>query len=239
MTPRGGSAPREALSRDRVLATAVATADRRGLEAVSMRQLAKELGVVPMALYRHVASKDELLDGMVDRVIGEIAAPETGLPWRGTLRSRILSARSTLLRHPWARRVMESKTVPTPIVLGYLNSTIGVQLAGGLSVDLTHHAMHALGSRIFGFTQELYNNSQDAEPIPDEAVEQLAQAFPAIAAIAVSRDHDGSSVVGSGCDDQFEFEFALDVVLDGIERLHRIGWTSSMAATSAAAATEC
>ncbi len=226
MTQRSGSSKREVLTRDRVLATAVAVADSRGLAAVSMRQLAAEFGVVPMAFYRHVASKDELLDGMIDRIIGEIDHPDPTLDWRTAVRARILSARAVLLRHPWARRVMESKTVPTPIVLGYLDSTIGLLLAGGLSVDLTHHAMHALGSRIFGFTQELYNDPQNAEPLPPEAISQLAQSFPGIAAVAANRNHDGSSVVGTGCDDQFEFEFALDMVLDGVERLHRIGWRS-------------
>jgi len=147
------AARRTPLSRERVLRTAVALADDAGIDAVSMRKLAQELGVVPMALYKHVANKDELLDGMVDIVIGEMDPPDPDLDWRSAVRKRVLSARDALLRHPWTRRVMEAQTAPTPVVMGYLDSTIGLFLGGGLSVDLTHHVMHALGSRVFGFTQ--------------------------------------------------------------------------------------
>jgi AcrR family transcriptional regulator len=227
-------AQREHLNPARVLDTAVTLADEAGIEAVSMRKLAQKLGVVPMALYKHVANKEQLLDGIVDVVVSEIAPPDPTLDWKRAVRARILSARAALLRHPWARRVMESKATPTPVVLDYIESTIAIFVAGGLSVDLTHHALHGLGSRIFGFTQELYNDSQSAGPMPPEAIEMLAQMYPHSAAVAASRPHQQSSVVGSGCDDQFEFEFALDIVLDGLERLHRQGWSSSAQRTSAA-----
>ena len=226
-------AQREYLNLARVLNTAVALADEAGIEAVSMRKLAQKLGVVPMALYKHVANKEQLLDGIVDVVVSEIAPPDPTLDWKLAVRARILSARAALLRHPWARRVMESKATPTPVVLDYIESTIAILVAGGLSVDLTHHALHALGSRVFGFTQELYNDSQSADPIPPEVLQMLAQRYPHSAAVADSRPHQQSSVVGSGCDDQFEFEFALDIVLDGLERLHRQGWSSSTRKTSA------
>jgi AcrR family transcriptional regulator len=227
-------APREYLNRARVLDTAVTLADEAGIEAVSMRKLAQKLGVVPMALYKHVANKDELLDGIVDVVVSEIAPPDPNLDWKRAIRARILSARAALLRHPWARQVMESKVTPTPVVLDYIESTIAILVVGGLSIDLTHHALHALGSRIFGFTQELYNDSQNTDPMPPEAVQLLAQTHPHSAAVVASRAHEGSSVVGSGCDDQFEFEFALDIMLDGLERLHRQGWSSSAGQTGAA-----
>ena len=304
------AARREQLNRDRVLAAAVALADAEGVDAVSMRGLAQHLSVVPMALYKHVANKDELLDGMIDAVVGEIEPPVPGPDWRAAVRRRILSARTVLLRHPWARRVMESKTTPTLTVLGYMDSTIGMFLAGGLTVDLTHHVMHALGSRIFGFTQELYEStpaadldwretvrrrilsartvllrhpwarrvmearttptpivlaymestigmllaggfsvdlvhhvmhalgsrifgftqelydSAPAAEVPPEVAQFMMATFPHIFAVATSRPHDPGSVVGPGCDDQFEFEFTLDLFLDGIDRLHRLGWHS-------------
>ena len=111
-------APRRAqLSRDRVLRTAVAFADKGGIESLSMRNLAEDLDVVPMALYKHVANKDELLDGMLDVVVGEIDAPVPGTEWKGAVRQRILSARRALLRHPWASSVIESRKNPTPVVL--------------------------------------------------------------------------------------------------------------------------
>jgi AcrR family transcriptional regulator len=229
MSPDKAAPRRTPLNRDRVLAAAVALADELGIEPVSMRRLAEELGVVPMALYKHVADKDELLDGMVDRVIDEIEPPDPDLTWRDAVRTRILSARTVLLRHPWARRVMEGRTTPTPTVLGYMDSTIAMFTAGGLSVDLTHHVMHAFGSRIFGFTQELFSDSSSPTPeMPAEAAAQLATAFPHIFAVAMSRPHDEHSVVGSGCDDQFEFEFTLDLLLDGVERLHRAHWSSEL-----------
>jgi AcrR family transcriptional regulator len=226
-------AQRGYLNLNRVLNTAVTLADEAGIGAISMRKLAQKLGVVPMALYKHVANKEQLLDGIVDVVVSEIAPPDPTLDWKRAVRARILSARAALLRHPWARRVMESKATPTPVVLDYIESTIAIFVAGGLSVDLTHHALHALGSRIFGFTQELYNDSQSADPTPPEVLQMLAQRYPHSAAVADSRPHQQSSVVGSGCDDQFEFEFALDIVLDGLERLHRQGWSSSTRRTSA------
>ncbi|MFN8158912.1 MAG: TetR/AcrR family transcriptional regulator C-terminal domain-containing protein [Candidatus Nanopelagicales bacterium] len=218
-------AARTPLSRERVLTTAVARADRDGIDAVSMRNLAQELGVVPMALYKHVAGKDELLDGMVDVVVAEIDPPGRG-GWKRALRARVLSAREAMLRHPWAPAVMESRTTPTPTVLAHMDSSIAILLEGGLSVDLTHHVMHALGSRIFGFSQELYPAPPAAE-IPPEVAAQLAAAFPHVVAVATSRPHDPGSVVGPGCDDQFEFEFGLDLLLDAIEQRHEQGWTSA------------
>src|SRR5262249_38774255 len=131
--------PRRAvLSRDRVLRTAVALADDAGIEPLSMRKLAQELGVVPMALYKHVANKDELLAGMIDIVVGEVEPPAHATDWKSAIRQRILSARQALLRHPWASRVIESRTTPTPVVLDYLDSMIGIFRAGGFSIDLTH-----------------------------------------------------------------------------------------------------
>src|SRR3954454_5438071 len=108
--------PRIPLSRDRVLRAAVALADEAGIESLNMRRLAQELGVVPMALYKHVANKDQLLDGMVDVIVGEISAPVPGADWRSAVRQRILSARESLPRHPWPSRVIESRTIPTPVV---------------------------------------------------------------------------------------------------------------------------
>ncbi|SNR60966.1 TetR/AcrR family transcriptional regulator [Blastococcus mobilis] len=227
MTDRAEAARRTPLSRERVLRTAVALADESGLASVSMRGLAQELGVVPMALYKHVANKDQLLDGMVDLVLGEIDPPDPGLDWKSAVRQRILSARGALLRHPWARRAMEAQAAPTPVVMGYLDATIGIFLGGGMSVDLTHHVMHALGSRVFGFTQELHQDGHISDPDELAAMaQQLAALFPNVVTIATYRAHDGQSVVGTGCDDQFEFEFALDLMLDGFERLHRQGWSS-------------
>jgi AcrR family transcriptional regulator len=212
--------PRLPLSRERVLLAAVALADQGGAEALSMRKLAQELGVVPMALYKHVASKDELLDGMVDVVLGEIDPPPSGTDWKTAIRQRVLSARRALLRHPWASRVIESRADATPTVLEYMDSMIGIFRAGGFSIDLTHHAMHAMGSRLLGFSQELFDDTADLGAEQAAALlRQLAGRHPNIAELVTAITHDQGSVVGRGCDDQFEFEFALDLMLDGLERL--------------------
>jgi len=175
---------------------------------------------------------------MIDVIITEIDPPATGLGWKDVVRRRILSARSVLQRHQWARQVLETRTNKTPGVLAYMDSFIGMFLDGGFSVDLTHHVMHAIGSRMWGFTQELFQ--EPAEPTDgmsaelDEAAQQLmlqemARRYPNVLAIAMASAHDPDAVVGQGCDDQFEFEFALDLLLDGIEKLHAQGWTSAPA----------
>jgi AcrR family transcriptional regulator len=217
-----GAETRAPLTKERVLRTAVALADRGGIESLSMRKLAQALDVVPMALYRHVANKDELLGGLVDVVVGEIEPPLEGTDWKTAIRARILSARRSLLRHPWASRVMESRTTPTPVVLGYMDSMIGLFRTGGFSLDVTHHALHAMGSRMFGFTQELFNDTSEADPEMDaEMFGAMADTYPYIFEIFTTISHDDRSVVGAGCDDQFEFEFALDLMLDGLEKLKR------------------
>jgi AcrR family transcriptional regulator len=209
--------PRAPLTKERILRAAVELADEGGVESISMRKIAEELDVVPMALYRHVANKDELLDAMVDAVVAEIDPPETDLDWKTAMRRRILSARRMLQRHPWAARVIESRADPTPAVIGYVDEMIGLFLSGGFSIELTHHALHAMGSRLFGFTQELFDDTAGAPPDAD-ALRALA-AFPHITELVRAITHDQGSVVGLGCDDQFEFEFALDLLLDGLERL--------------------
>jgi AcrR family transcriptional regulator len=214
---------RTPLDRERILRAAVRLADGGGVEAASMRKIAQELDVVPMALYRHVSNKDELLDGMLDVVVGEIDAPiddvdETN--WKAAVRARILSARRALLHHPWASRVMESRTEPSPTVLAYMDSMIAMFRAGGFSIDLVHHVMHAMGSRLMGFTQELFHDRGDADPQAEAQMwEALAGTYPSIYELYLTVSHDDASVVGPGCDDQFEFEFALDLLLEGIEKL--------------------
>jgi AcrR family transcriptional regulator len=226
---------RRPLSRDRVLRAAVTLADGAGVDAVSMRRLAHELGVVPMALYKHVANKDELLDGMVDTIIGEIDPPVPSPDWRTAVRQRILSARRTLRRHPWASRLIASRTVPTPVVLAYLESVIGMFRAGGFSLELTHHVTHALGSRTFGFTQQLFDNSSSIDPdVRAAALRHLSGSHPHLVEIATAGGHDAQPA-GPGCDDQFEFEFGLDLLLDGFDRLRRQGWSPTRSSGDAAA----
>jgi len=220
MTQQTTEPRRTRLNRDRVLRAAVAMADQAGIEALSMRKLAEELGVVPMALYKHVANKDELLDGMIDIVVSEIDPPAGDAGWKAAIRARILSARQALRRHPWAPAAIESRKDPSPAMLAYIDSMIGMFRDGGFSIDLTHHALHALGSRLYGFTPEVFDDSQGLDPQALEmVVARMKGRYPHAAELAQAVYHDEASVVGGGCDDQFEFEFALDLLLDGLDRL--------------------
>ncbi|WP_439564728.1 TetR/AcrR family transcriptional regulator [Microcella sp.] len=225
------------LNRTQVLTAAVALADREGLAAVSMRHLSAELGVVPMALYKHVADKDDLVSGMIDLVVAGYRPPEAGLDWREAVRQRVLSARDALLEHPWLRTAIEAATRRTPIVLGHMDALAGEFARGGLSYDLVHHAMHALGHRIWGFSPEAFASPPprpgDTAPPPPTDVEAeaqramvaaMAQHFPHVAAIAL--DSAARSPSGA-CDEQFEFEFTLDLLLESFDRLHAAHWSSS------------
>lgn len=218
--------PRAPLTRERVLRAAIKLADERGIESLSMRKLGQELGVEAMSLYNHVANKDEILDGVVDAIVGEIndVVSEIEVPpgdWKIAMRQRVLSAREIFLRHPWAPGVIESRSnmSTTPAMLRYYDSLIGLLQEAGFSIDLTHHALHVLGSRALGFTQDLYDDSEEAD---DEAMvaflQQQAAEYPHIVAMAQEISHDDDTTLG-WCDDQVEFEFALDLMLDGLERL--------------------
>src|ERR687891_2159143 len=152
------------LSRERVLRAAVGVADEAGIESLTMRRLAERLGSEPMSLYYHVANKDALLDGVADLILGEIIDATSKIEissgdWKRVLRQRILAAREILLRHPWAPGIIESRTNMSTSSLRYFDSLIGLLLEAGFSIDLTHHALHALGSRALGFTQEMYDDS--------------------------------------------------------------------------------
>jgi len=211
---------RAPLTRERVLQAAVDLADREGIDALSMRRLGAELGVEAMSLYNHVRNKEDVLDGMVDLIVGEIDPAGDDADWKQAIRNRILSARRTMLRHAWASAVITSRTQASPVMMKYMDSVGGMMLAGGFTVDLMHHAFHALGSRVLGFSQELFDDSSPDVPPDQMAImaQQMASEFPNIVAVMEQVQHDEASVVGSGCDDQFEFEFALDLVLDGLER---------------------
>ncbi len=217
--PARAPEPRLPLSRERVLLTAIAVADVDGVGAVTMRRVAEELGAEAMSLYHHVASKDALLDGAVDLVAREIndavdqLTPRDG--WKSTVRERILTARRVLLRHRWATRVLVTRTAMSLEVVRYHDRLIGVLHDGGFSYDLAHHALHALGSRALGFSQELFDPGSGGDAaLPAE----LAADLPSLVAMLDEVAHDDPGSTLGWCDDQTEFEFGLDVLLDGLDR---------------------
>ena len=184
-----------------------------------MRKLGQELGVEAMSLYNHVRNKDDVLDGIADAVVGEIDVRPSAADWKTSLRQRVISARTVLLRHPWAPGVIQSRTSPSPAMLRYLESVIGILREGGFSIDLAHHAMHVMGSRVLGFTQELLDDSKELGSDPEMAAilaRELGDKYPRLTEMAMAVSHDGGL---GGCDDDSEFAFALDLILDGLERL--------------------
>jgi AcrR family transcriptional regulator len=183
-----------------------------------MRKLGQELEVDAMALYRHVRGKDDLLDGIVEVVIGEIDRFKPGEDWKATLRELIMAARRVMLRHPWAPRVLEERGTAGPEALAHIDAVLATLLAGGFSLDTAHHALHVLSSRIFGFHQDLFDDSGRA-PDPEAqamVVRSLAVSYPALAELAAAASHEGGL---GACDDDVEFAFGLDLILGGLERV--------------------
>lgn len=214
---------RAPLNRARIITAAIRLADREGLESTSMRRLAQTLSVSPMALYKHVAHRDELVDGMVDRLLADLPEVPGQGDWRTALRARILATRSALIAHPWARDAVESRTLASPDVLAYMDSLMATMFDGGLSADLVHHAMHALSTRMWGFTRDVMPTpSLPADPAQRAAaMTDYARTYPAIVRMATT-----APGAGADCDDDAEFAFALDLLLDGIARRHDEGWRS-------------
>jgi AcrR family transcriptional regulator len=211
-----GPQPRIPLSRDRVLRAAVGIADQQGIAALTMRRLAEVVGAEAMSLYHHVSNKEDILDGIAEYVVQEINDVVDKLDphddWKPAVRERILNARAVLLKHPWAPGVFETRKTTVPAVLRYHDGLIGLMRAGGFSNDLCHHALHALGSRALGFSQELFDAGDDAAPPPD-----LAD-LPNLAGMLMEVAHDDPDSTLGWCDDQFEFEFGLDLILDGLQK---------------------
>jgi len=215
-----GGERRTQLTRERVLAAAIELADRDGIEAVSMRRLAADLGVEAMSLYTHVRNKEGLLDGMVDALIGEIPIPVQDAAddqWKTTLRRLVFTARGVMLRHPWAPRVIETRKTSGPAVPRYVNAVLGVLRRGGFTVAQTHHALHIMGSRLLGFSQDLFDDSEEPDPQTMAVIAgEMARTLPYAAEMALAVTHDGHL---GRCDDEAEFAFTLDFILDGLERL--------------------
>lgn len=212
------------LTKDRVLTTAIALADTHGVEALTMRRLAEELGVEAMSLYHHLPNKETLLDGVVDTVISEITSslvePGESTRWKAAVRDRALTARSVLLRHTWAPALIESRAAPGMPYAQYMDGVIALLRAGGLSFELIHHGMHALGSRAMGFVQEI--GEPEGQRVPSTAeLDAMEPLVPNIVAMLRVVTHaDPESTLG-WCDDQSEFEFGLNLILDGLERASR------------------
>jgi AcrR family transcriptional regulator len=208
---------RTALSRARVLQAAVALADEAGLDTFSMRGLAQELGVVPMALYKHVANKEELLDGMVDIVFSEIELPSADLDWRSAMRRRAISTREALKCHSWAIGMMESRQ-PGPANLRNHNAVMGCLREAGFPFEMAIHAYSVQDAYIYGFALQERDLAFETTDSAGEAAQRRAETigaledYPYLVEIA-------TKLPGSGYDSAVEFAWGLDLILDGLDQL--------------------
>lgn len=215
--PHSNAEPRARLTRERVLRTAVALADADGIESLTMRKLGVEVGVEAMSLYRHVANKGDLLDGMIDHVFGEIELPPARADWRIALRRKAFSAREVLSRHRWAIGLMESRAAPGPSTLRHHDAVLGTLRGAGFSIAMAAHAYSLLDSYVYGFAL------QEAS-LPFDTAEETADLAQSIQAGFASGEYPHLTeltvehVLRPGYDYGDEFVFGLDLILDGLER---------------------
>ncbi len=220
------SQPRVRLSRERVLNTALKLADQGGLESLSMRKLGQELGVEAMAVYYHLANKDEVLDGIVDLVFGEIDLPVAGADWKTAMRQRAISLRDVLARHRWAIGMMESRRKPGPANLRHHDAVIGNLRAAGFDMQMVGHAYSLLDGYIYGFALTKMNLPFDSGDDVAGLAQDMLEPFPLGEypnLVAFITEH----ATKPGYDFGDEFEYGLDVILDGLERLRGTGPTAA------------
>lgn len=207
--------PRLPLDRRRILAAAVELADERGVAAITMRELASKLGVEAMSLYNHVASKDEILDGMMDLVMEEIVLPTKVSDWRAAMRTRSISARRIFERHPWAPQLLDSRTSSGPRRLAYFDQVLGILAQAGFSDADAVRAFSLLDSYVYGFgIQQSHLSLGDSYEGNAEAILRAvpAEEYPTLHRIA-------SLATLSGYDAESDFSFGLELILDGLGRL--------------------
>jgi AcrR family transcriptional regulator len=211
--PRGGRTP---LTRERVVRAGVELADEAGIESVTMRRLAQRLGVEAMSLYHHVANKEDLLDGMVDLVFGEIELPGLGTDWRIAMRRRAVSARTALARHRWAIALMDSRASPGPATLRHHDRVLGNLRAAGFPIAMAAHAVAVLDSYVYGFAlQEAslpVSSSDELAAAVGTTLQRLSEAdYPRLTEMMEHALRVGYAFA-------HEFEWGLELVLDGLAR---------------------
>lgn len=217
MAPPRSAKARPPMSRQRVLLAAMDLADRDGLESLTMRKLASDLGVEVMTLYHYVARKDDILTAIADLVASEIELPPDGIEWKTAARQRAVSAHDVLVRHPWAGLLWVARGPLGPGRLRYMDAGLRRFREAAFSPELTEQAFHAVENHIVGYTLQEMGFAIDPEEVVEGAerfLEQLpADEYPDLAA------HVAQHMQDAGHLDAGDFEFALDLILDGIERL--------------------
>ena len=212
--------PRLPLTRDRALSAAVALADAEGIASLTMRKLARALGVEAMSLYYHVANKDDILNGMVEIVFGEIELPYENTDWKTAMRQRAISVRAALMRHPWAISIMQSRTSPGPATLRHHDAVLGCCRHAGFSVEMAAHAFSLIDSYIYGFLlQEVnlpFNEGDDLEQIIETMMDQRSAAdYPHLTELTTEIVLQPGYAYGN------EFDYGLGAILDSLQAAAR------------------
>jgi AcrR family transcriptional regulator len=210
---------RRPLSRERVLRAALELADARGFDAISMRNVAKKLGVEAMSLYNHVANKEDIVDGLVDIVFGEIEVATPGtVDWKTSMRQRAISVRAALNRHRWAVGLMEGRMNPGPASLENHDAVLGCLRESGFSFRAAVHAYSVMDAYIYGFALQERGLPFDAPEETAQVMQRQRRNIPNMEDYPYLVEA-ASEFVEAGYDYDTEFEFGLDVILDGLERL--------------------
>jgi AcrR family transcriptional regulator len=212
----GARATRAPLSRESVLAAAIELADERGIDALTMRRLGQQLGVEAMSLYNHVANKDDLLDGIANRVLSGVELPADG-DWKTALRRHAVAEHELFRRHPWACGLALSPARNIPVRVERVEWMLGRLRGAGFSAELAYHGYHALESHTMGFTLWAQGHAITAEDVADLAPtflrEHPPEEYPHL------NEHVQQHLAGFGREGPGAFELVLDLILDGLERL--------------------
>ncbi len=197
------------------MSAALGLADTSGIDSLTMRNLGRQLGVEAMSVYNHVANKEDILDGIVDLVFSEIELPTEGAEWKPAMRNRAISAHEALLRHPWATSLMQSRTNPGPATLRHHDTVLRTLRKAGFTVVMAAHAFSVIDGYVYGFALQQINiplqTPEQVAEVGEGILRQLAGTYPYLAEMITEH------AMKPGYDYAEEFEFGLDLILDGLE----------------------
>ncbi|TGN18051.1 TetR/AcrR family transcriptional regulator C-terminal domain-containing protein [Leptospira idonii] len=210
------SGKKKQLTKEKMIDAAILLADEKGIDSLSMRNLAQSLGVEAMSLYNHIKNKDELLDEIVDSIVAKIKLPLTGIHWMSAMEERAKSARIVLLQHPWVTLLIVSRVNVGSAMLTYFDASLGCLAAAGFSLPLADHAINAIDSHIYGYTLQELNF-----PIQPEEYAMQAEAFMPMLDDTIFPHLTGlaKEVISRRYDGMHDFEFGLKIILEGLEKL--------------------
>ena len=208
------------LTKNMVLLAAIELADAEGIESLSMRKLGEKLHIKAMSLYNHVKNKGEVLDGIIDIVVGKMQIPAEEMDWKSSMRERAFSAHDILLLHPWAARVIMSRSNPGPAMLRYIDTLLGCFRKAGFSIEVSDHAWNTLDSYIYGYTLQELNYAFDMTKIKEVSTSYLpylpTDEYPYMSELT---KHIATTNYKKNYEGVHDFAFGLDLFLNGLEKV--------------------